>query len=123
MRMRAMVAAIGIVAFPGAAGAQDQAVEGAKIFKRVCLACHATEAGQNKIGPSLFGVVGRKAGAAPGFAYSQAMKAADVTWGDEAIDKYIADPRKFLPGNKMVYAGLKKEEERQEVIAYLKTLH
>lgn len=105
--------------------AQDphEAEEGAKVFKRVCFICHTADAGKNKIGPSLFGVVGRKAGTVPGFAYSEAMKAAGITWDDEAIDKYIADPKKFMPGNKMAYAGVKKADERKEIIAYLKTLH
>ena len=123
MRMIDLVAAISIVVCAGAAEAQDQAADGEKLYKRVCFICHATEAGQNKIGPSLFGVAGRKAGAVPGSTYSAAMKTANVTWDDEAIDKYITDPKGFMPGNKMVYAGLKKEEERKEIITYLKTLH
>ena len=118
-----MVAVTSVLACASAAWAQDQAAEGSKLYKRVCFACHATEAGQNKVGPSLFAVAGRKAGTEPGFAYSEAMKTANVTWNDEAIDKYIADPKKFVPGNKMAYAGIKKEEERKEIIAYLKTLH
>ncbi|MBS0221010.1 MAG: cytochrome c family protein [Proteobacteria bacterium] len=120
-----MTVMAGTLVLSGACWAQDNAdvAEGAKLYKRTCLACHANEAGQNKVGPALFGVVGRKAGSAPGFSYSQAMKTAGVTWDDATIDKYIADPRKFLPGNKMAYAGLKKGEERKEIIAYLKTLH
>ena len=123
--MIGMTVMAGTLVLSGAGWAQDNAdvAEGARLYKRACLACHANEAGQNKVGPSLFGVAGRKAGSVPGFNYSQAMKAADVTWEDAAIDKYIADPKKFLPGNKMVYAGLKKGEERKAIVAYLKTLH
>lgn len=123
--MAALTILAGANAAPTSVWGQDnpQAAEGSKLYKRVCFACHASEAGQNKIGPSLFGVAGRKAGTGPGFSYSQAMKDANVTWNDEAIDQYITDPKKFVPGNKMVYAGLKKEDERKEIIAYLKTLH
>ncbi len=125
--MRLMVGVVAMLAFVVVADegrAQDGhgAEEGAKLFKRVCFTCHASEAGKNKIGPSLFGVVGRKAGTVSGFAYSQAMKLSDITWNDETIDKYITDPKKFVPGNKMVYNGVKKEDERKEIIAYLKTL-
>jgi len=107
------------------AWAQDghEAAEGQKIFKRTCFACHTIDAGTHRIGPSLFGVVGRKSGTVPGFKYSEAMTKADVTWNDEALDRYIADPKKFVPGNKMAYAGIKKADERKEVIAYLKSLH
>ena len=123
--MAALMVLAGETVASTAVWAQDnaQVAEGSKLYKRVCFACHASEAGQNKIGPSLFGVAGRKAATGPGFSYSQAMKDANVTWNDEAIDQYITDPKKFVPGNKMVYAGLKKEEERKEIIAYLKTLH
>ncbi|MBS0517197.1 MAG: cytochrome c family protein [Proteobacteria bacterium] len=117
-----MAAALMALGLAHAASAQE-AEEGQKLFKRVCFTCHTAEAGKNKIGPSLFGVVGRKAGSEPGFSYSSAMKEADVTWDEATIDKYLTDPRKFVPGNKMAYAGLKKAEERKEVIAYLKTLH
>ncbi len=113
------------LATAGAALAQDahEAEEGQKIFKRVCFTCHTSEAGKNKVGPSLFGVVGRKSATAPGFAYSNAMKEANLTWNEETIDKYITDPKALVPGNKMAYAGVKKAEERKEIIAYLKTLH
>ena len=126
--MRLIVGVVTMFAFLAAADigwAQDnhEAEEGAKVFKRVCSVCHAIDAGKNKVGPSLFGVIGRKSGTVPGFTYSEAMKTADITWSDELIGKYIADPKKVVPGNKMPYAGLKKEAERQEIIAYLNTLH
>ncbi len=122
--LTSLIAMTALVAAGGAV-AQDahEVEEGQKIFKRVCFTCHTTDAGKNKIGPSLRGVVGRKAGTAPGFAYSSAMKDANVTWDDQALDKYLADPKKFIPGNKMPYAGVKKEDERKDVIAYLETLH
>lgn len=108
----------------GSAFAQEahEVEEGQKIFKRVCFSCHTSDAGKNKIGPSLHGVFGRKTATVQGFAYSSAMKDANLTWDDQALDKYLADPKKFIPGNKMAYAGVKKENERKEIIAYLKSL-
>lgn len=126
--MRLIVGAATMLAFLVAADtgrAQDnhEAEEGAKVFKRVCAMCHTSDAGKNKIGPSLFGVIGRKSGTVPGFAYSKAMKTANITWNDQTIGKYIADPKNAVPGNKMAYVGVKKEAERQEIVAYLNTLH
>ncbi len=126
MRIRVTSVLVTIMlVFTGSALAQDahEVQEGQKIFKRVCFTCHTSEKGKNKVGPSLFDVVGRKSGTAPGFVYSEAMKAADVTWSDETLDKYLADPKGFIPKNKMPYAGVKKADERKEIIAYLKTLH
>lgn len=117
LAMTALVAAGSALAKEG-----HEAEEGQKIFKRVCFTCHTSDAGKNKIGPSLHGVIGRKAGSVQGFAYSSAMKDANVTWDDQTLDKYLSDPKKFIPGNKMAYAGIKKEDERKEVIAYLKSL-
>ncbi|HEX7967040.1 MAG TPA: cytochrome c family protein, partial [Stellaceae bacterium] len=82
--------------------------------------CHTVEAGKNKIGPSLAGIVGRKAGTAPGFSYSDANKKSGVTWDEATLDAYLTDPRKFMPGTKMVFAGLKNPDDRKAIIAYLK---
>ncbi len=115
---------IAAFAYTGAAWAADshEAEEGQKVFKRVCFTCHTAEAGKNKIGPSLFGVVGRKSGTVAGFKYSDAMKNANITWGSDTLDKYLNDPKATVPGNHMTYAGLKKADDRKEVIAYLETL-
>jgi cytochrome c len=104
------------------ASAQDKAKQGETVFKRTCAACHTVEAGKNKIGPSLAGVVGRKAGSAQGFKYSDPMTKSGVTWTEESLDKYIADPKSFIPGNKMAFTGIKKEDERHAVIDYLETV-
>ncbi len=103
---------------PGAARAQD----GDALFRRQCATCHAVQAGQNKIGPSMAGIVGKKAASVPGFQYSDAMKAANITWTDDSLAKYLADPKGFVPNGKMVFAGLKKPDDVQAVIDYLKTL-
>jgi cytochrome c2 len=96
--------------------------EGRALFAQVCSACHTNEPNKNKIGPSLFGVIGRHAGSAPDFDYSDAMKGAPVTWDDQTLNRYLADPKSFVPGNKMPYAGVKNDERRRDVIAYLYTL-
>jgi cytochrome c len=106
---------------PAASYAQSagDAAKGKKIFAR-CAACHALEAGTNKIGPSLHGIMGRKSGSVEGFKYSDAMKGANLTWDEATLDKYLTDPKGFVPGNKMVFPGLKKPDDRANVIAYLK---
>src|SRR5690606_20922275 len=113
----------GLVAFlalsSGAAQAQGDPAKGEKLFTR-CRACHALEAGQNKVGPSLHGVFGREAGTAEGFNYSDALKSADIVWNEETMDHWLENPREYIPGNKMVFPGLRKEQDRQDIIAYLK---
>src|SRR6516162_8357989 len=96
---------------------------GETLFKKNCAICHTLEAGKNKIGPSLAGVVGRKAGSVPGFAYSAANKSSGDIWDAQTLDTYLADPRKFMPGTKMVFAGLKNLQDRKALIEYLKGLH
>ncbi len=87
-----------------------------------CKACHKFETGKNAVGPSLFGVVGRKAGTAPAFNYSPAMAAAGFDWTEEKLSAYIADPKAVVPGNKMTFPGLKKPEDVKAVVDYLVTL-
>jgi cytochrome c len=97
-------------------------VEAGKADFKKCALCHTTEAGKNKIGPSLFGIVGRKAASVENFNYSEAMKKFDHTWDAQTLDTYLADPRATVPGTKMIFPGIKDEKERQDVIAYLETL-
>jgi cytochrome c len=94
-------------------------VAGEKIFKK-CKTCHALEAGKNKIGPTLHGVFGRKAGAVEGYKYSKAMIASDIVWADETIDAYVEKPKGFIKGTKMNFGGLKKGDDRKNLVAYLK---
>eukprot|EP00741_Cyanophora_paradoxa_P008785 tig00001374_g8502.t1 len=93
---------------------------GEKIFKQRCLQCHTVEKGAHKMGPSLHGIFGKKAGTAAGFPFSEANKNAGVTWTEETLSSYIENWKKHMPGSKMVFAGLKKEDERADLIAYLK---
>ena len=110
----------GLPALPVMAQEAGDADKGAKIFRR-CQACHAVTEGQHRVGPSLYEVVGRKAGTAEGFTrYSDALKASDVTWTEETISSYLENPRAFIPGNSMAFPGLRKEQDRLDVIAFLK---
>lgn len=86
-----------------------------------CRACHMLEAGKNGIGPSLHGIIGRPAGQVPGYVYTPANKNSGLTWDEETLFGYLADPRKIVPGTKMAYAGMKDAQSRADVIAYLKT--
>lgn len=119
MRLSIMVGAGLVVVSVVSAGSARADDEGEKVFKKYCTACHTVEAGKNKVGPSLAGVVGRKAGSAPGFNYSDANKKSGVVWDEKTLDEYLVEPRKFMPGTKMLFAGIKKEDERKAVIAYL----
>jgi cytochrome c len=107
-----------VVIHPAAAGD----VEAGKAAFKKCALCHTTEAGKNKVGPSLFGVVGRKSASLDGYNYSEAMKKFDHTWDPETLDAYLTDPRAVVPLTKMIYPGIKDKTERDDVIAFLETL-
>ncbi len=101
-----------------AAALTGDAAAGRQVFRK-CQACHSLEAGKNGLGPSLAGIVGEKAAAVPGYNFSPAMKASNLTWTAETLDDYLTDPQKAVPGNKMPFPGLKTERERSAVIAFL----
>ena len=122
MRFSNVILALSILASmdSGSAGAAD--VEAGKTAFKKCALCHTTEAGKNKIGPSLFGIVGRKSATLENFNYSEAMKKFDHTWDEGTLDEYLADPRGTVPGTKMIFPGIKDKAERDDVIGYLETL-
>lgn len=103
--------------------AEGNAKEGASVFTEECSDCHSSIPGKNKRGPSLVGVIGRKAGSVSDFSgYSDAMKQVDWVWTTEKIDAYIATPKKLVPGGRMKYDGLADAKARSDVIAYLNSL-
>ena len=116
---RAVLAALALAASTAAASAQDVAA-GEQSFKK-CLPCHSVgEGAKNKVGPELNGIDGRKAGTADGFNYTEANKNSGITWNESVFKEYIKDPRAKIPGTKMVFAGIKNEEEINNLWAYLR---
>lgn len=100
------------------ASATGDAAAGKLVFAQ-CRTCHVTDAGLNKVGPSLAGIIGRKAGSVPGFNYSPANASADVTWSKEKLFQYLEKPQRVVPKTKMIFAGLPDAQKRADVIAYL----
>lgn len=120
---RGALAAVPALAFAAAAAAQDGDVEaGAKVFKK-CAVCHSIEEGApSKAGPNLYGVIGRTTGTLEGFKFSPALVEAGEAghvWTVEELSKYLENPKAMLPGNRMTFPGLKKPEDRADVIAYI----
>jgi cytochrome c len=119
---RLAIATAALVALCLPAPAADGDLEIA--FNNHCRECHSFLKDDNRLGPSLYGVVGRKAGTEPGYAYSESLKSADITWTPANLDKWIKDPDAFIPGNAMSppFPGVADPKIRKQIIAYLKTL-
>ena len=92
--------------------------KGKAVFEQ-CAACHSLDGSGDYDGPTLKGVMGRKAGSLEEYRYSAAMKRSDVTWDAVALDKYVTDPQAFIPGNRMAFAGIGDKTQRDDLIAYL----
>ena len=119
----ALPLAAALALLSGAALAQDDgsAREAQLAFNNHCRTCHVTAEGDNRLGPSLHGVVGREAGSAPGFAYSSAMANADLVWDEESLNRFIENSEAVVPGNNMKpFTGVADAEERAKIIAHLK---
>ena len=94
-------------------------IAGKKVFNK-CKTCHLMEKdGVNRIGPNLFGLIGRKSGTAKGFNFSRAMKEANIIWDENALSRYLVKPKAFIPGTKMAFPGLDTEQEIWDVISYI----
>ena len=121
-KARVFLATMVLIATAGAgqALADGDAAKGEKVFRK-CKTCHTFDAAKKKIGPHLQGIFGRKAGTVAGFKYSGPMVASGIVWDETTIDEYLQKPKDFIPGNKMTFAGLKKPQDRADVIAYIKS--
>jgi len=118
-----LVAGLALALGAGVAHADGDAAKGERIAKQ-CAACHSLNDASNKVGPSLLGVYGRKPASVEGYAYSDALKAfgeKNPAWDDATLDAWLKGPAADVPGNKMAYAGVKKDDARADLIAFLKT--
>lgn len=118
--MRLWIASVICLVLATPAGAAGDPARGEEIYSR-CLACHSPD--RNRTGPKHCDLIGRKAGTAPGFSYSKAMRQSNIVWDDQSLDRFLAAPPRAMPGTTMTYAGIKPAQERADLIAYLATLH
>jgi cytochrome c len=96
--------------------------QGQLVFNNYCRNCHTTKEGDNRLGPNLYHVVGRKAGSVPGFSYSSAMAGADLVWDKSTLDRFMAQPDQVVSGNRMKpFGGVPSADERSKIIAFLET--
>ena len=109
----------GLMAGNGLAQDGDPAA-GEKVFRQ-CQACHVIDAEQNRVGPNLVGIIGRPAGSVEGFKYSDAMANSGIVWDETTIAEYLANPREYVDGNRMAFAGLRNEQQIADVIAYIQS--
>ncbi|ESO87954.1 hypothetical protein LOTGIDRAFT_219589 [Lottia gigantea] len=101
---------------------QGDVEKGKKLFVQRCKQCHNVDkGGKNATGPALHGLWGRKTGQAPGFGYTTANVNKGITWNKDTLFEYLENPKKYIPGTKMVFAGLKKPKDRADLIAYLES--
>jgi len=101
----------------------EDVASGQLLFNNVCRTCHSIREGDNRLGPHMRGIIGRKAGSLPNYSYSNAMRGADFVWDEENLERFIANPDETVPGNNMKpYGGLASAESRAKLIAFLKTL-
>ena len=109
--------------WPPPAAAQEESDDGQVAYNNACRTCHSFKPDDNRLGPTLHGIVGRKAGSIEGFAFSPSMKASGITWDEATLDKFISDPNQVVSGNKMQpFGGVADAGERKKIVDYLKTL-
>lgn len=104
------------------AHAQD-AVAGKQVFEANCRPCHSARPNRNRVGPTLFGIVGRKAGSISDFYYTDAMRNSSLVWTPEQLLIYVGNPHKVVPGTRMSFPGLRSDTDKKNLIAFLETLH
>ena len=122
-RVHVIAALSGMACMLSSPSALSQGTEPAseqQAFNNACRTCHMAKEGDNRLGPNLYKVVGRKAGSLPDYNYSSAMKEADFVWDEDKLDRFIANPDEVIPGNNMKpYGGLASRDERAKIIAFL----
>jgi cytochrome c len=116
--MRCAWIAATLLAATSGAWADGDAARGEKLFAE-CAACHSLDRAVESVGPSLYGVIGRKAGEGGDFRYSPALKRSGIIWNEQSIDAFVADPQAVVPGNRMPFAGIPDAAARADLIAYL----
>ena len=126
LRLKAALSAIACVLLPPSTMSQELPSQGMdagslqQLFNNACRTCHTIKAGDNRLGPNLYNVIGRKAGSLPDFNYSSAMRDAGFVWDEEKIERFIADPEVVVPGNTMKpYGGLASSDDRKKITAFL----
>lgn len=121
MKVRvAAVAMFGVLSSVGTAAAQTgDAAKGERVFGQ-CKTCHTMDkGGKNGVGPNLAGVFGRKAGTVDGFKFSEAMTGSGIVWDEKVLAEYLKEPKSRIPGNKMAFVGIKRQDQLDDLIAYL----
>ncbi len=112
-----------MLAIVPATAEQEMGEDGKVAFNNACRTCHSFKEGDNRLGPTLHGIVGRKAGSVEGFQFSSAMQSSGITWDDATLDKFIANPDNVVHGNAMKpFGGIADASERAKIVGYLKTL-
>jgi cytochrome c len=123
LRLKLAISLVVVAALAASTPARAQNADAGKaVFRQVCATCHAATPGKTLIGPTMFGIAGRKTGLEPGYQYSDGNRSANLTWDDATLFRYLENPRVVIPGTKMTYAGLKDEQKRRDLIAYLDSL-
>ncbi|WP_350333526.1 c-type cytochrome [Coralliovum pocilloporae] len=120
-KLTSLASAVVLAMMATGAAAEGDAKKGAKVYKK-CKACHDVKKEKNKVGPHLVNIMGRTAGTIEGFKYSKVMAESGIVWDEANLDAFLTKPKKFMKGTKMSFPGLKKEKQRQDLIAYFKSL-
>lgn len=102
---------------------QVDAASGQQVFNNACRTCHSTKEGDNRLGPHLYKIIGRKAGSLPDYGYSSALKGADFAWDEARLERFIANPEQLVPGNNMKpYGGLASTDDRARIVSFLRSV-
>ncbi len=124
-RVRPLVALGGIMCalLSPSYGQEGNAASGQQVFNNACRTCHTTKEGDNRFGPHLYKIIGRKAGSLPDYGYSSALKGADFVWDEEKLERFIANPDELVPGNSMKpYSGLASTDDRAKIVSFLRSI-